>query len=197
MSELHWRLLIIAIMSVACTIYWRLKWQSVCDQVFTRDWFKQAMEQLPSAISFIAIFQVLCGAQILPMSLSPTYDTVVRSFGIFCGVYAAVFMVWPHIVRRTTWAGPKTPSEKIPGHFLCTGGPYRYLRHPYYSSVVIGISGVELVMASWLFFLAFAVSLFFASTTAQTEERLLEEDYGDKYRTYCLFTRWRLIPFIY
>ena len=39
-------------------------------------------------------------------------------------------------------------------HTLVTSGPYRWVRHPFYSSAALLILGSSLAAATWLFFVA-------------------------------------------
>ncbi len=85
----------------------------------------------------------------------------------------------------------------LPAQRLVQEGPYRYIRHPIYAAVLLWGIGLALILASLvavvatLLFLAPAITLRILS-----EERLLLEQFGDDYRTYCKRTR-RLIPFVW
>lgn len=74
---------------------------------------------------------------------------------------------------------------------LVTEGLYRLSRNPVFAGQVLLLAGVALAVPSVP--TALAVLLFWRSARGQimTEERLLEESFGDAYRTYCArVPRW-------
>lgn len=76
-------------------------------------------------------------------------------------------------------------------------GPYRVLRHPSYTGLLLVLFGIGLLLANWLALLAVAV----AATAAMVyrigvEERALEVALGDRYRQFAA-TRKRLIPYVW
>jgi protein-S-isoprenylcysteine O-methyltransferase Ste14 len=80
------------------------------------------------------------------------------------------------------------------GHRLITDGPYRWLRHPAYTGMVIIYFGIALSLGSWLG--AIAALLMMLSATLyriSVEEKVLVEAFGDEYRGYMKRT-WKLFP---
>jgi protein-S-isoprenylcysteine O-methyltransferase Ste14 len=122
MSDVHWRLIIIVLAIVAGAI--RVTYDLSCmSRESRRDWLTQGITQLFGA----AIALQLCGFDPMPMNLDPAIDTTMRSSGVLLGVFAAVMVVWPRLVRRT-WSGPMTSPDQVAGHELVTWGPYMYVR---------------------------------------------------------------------
>ncbi len=83
------------------------------------------------------------------------------------------------------------------GHRVVTGGPYRFVRHPGYAGLLLEASGMVVGFSSllgglaWLFLL---VPGFICRI--RIEEKLLIDEFGDKYRQYARRTT-RLVPGIY
>ena len=80
------------------------------------------------------------------------------------------------------------------GHRVVTAGPYRFIRHPAYSGMLLAALDLALLMgnaASWLVFTA--CCLIALGYRIRVEERVLLEALGDEYRSYAARTR-RLIP---
>jgi protein-S-isoprenylcysteine O-methyltransferase Ste14 len=69
-------------------------------------------------------------------------------------------------------------------HTLVTTGPYRWIRHPFYTSAALMIPASFLLAANW-FFLAIGVTVFrlLAIRTRKEEEHLIAR-FGDDYRNY-------------
>lgn len=79
-------------------------------------------------------------------------------------------------------------------HTLVTRGPYRWVRHPFYTASAIGLAGGCLMAANWFLALMGALGLFaFLVARTTIEERKLVERFGDAYRDYMIRTG-RFIP---
>lgn len=70
-------------------------------------------------------------------------------------------------------------------HELVTHGPYRWVRHPLYSSGLLLILGLALLAGSW-FMLVFWVigAVVFRASVIPAEEKNLERTFGKQYREY-------------
>ena len=79
-------------------------------------------------------------------------------------------------------------------HALVTTGPYRWVRHPLYSTGVALILAIGLMLASWMVlgFALAAAALILTVVIPQEEQRLVEA-FGDDYRRYMADTG-RLLP---
>jgi protein-S-isoprenylcysteine O-methyltransferase Ste14 len=70
-------------------------------------------------------------------------------------------------------------------HYLVTTGPYRFVRHPFYSSVVMVLLGNSLATANGLIIVLCAVLWFgFLLPRTRIEEQNLMNRFGDEYRNY-------------
>ena len=79
-------------------------------------------------------------------------------------------------------------------HELVTEGPYRFVRHPMYTSVYLKGIGILLLSANWIAgggYLA-AVTWMYASRV-RDEEQMMVERFGEEYRNYMSRTS-RLVP---
>ena len=80
---------------------------------------------------------------------------------------------------------------------LIQAGPYRWIRHPIYSSAVLWIVGWPIIIRS---FIGALIAIRFV-IPAIMKRIILEEDellraFGEEYESYQMKT-WRLIPFVY
>jgi protein-S-isoprenylcysteine O-methyltransferase Ste14 len=69
-------------------------------------------------------------------------------------------------------------------HTLVQHGPYRWIRHPLYSSAALLIIALSLVAANWFFFVTGVVLLCVLVLRTRTEEANLVARFGDSYRQY-------------
>ncbi|MDQ6912565.1 MAG: isoprenylcysteine carboxylmethyltransferase family protein [Verrucomicrobiota bacterium] len=82
-------------------------------------------------------------------------------------------------------------------HELIETGPYRYLRHPSYTGVLLAFLGFGLSLGNWAALLGLLLPIFIAFLyRMKVEERTLIEGLGEKYVSYCRRTK-RLVPFLY
>ena len=83
------------------------------------------------------------------------------------------------------------------GQTVVEHGPYRLVRHPSYSGVLITVLGFGLALTNWLSTLVVVACTFAGfSYRVHVEERALREAIGEPYRHYMRRTR-RFIPYIW
>jgi protein-S-isoprenylcysteine O-methyltransferase Ste14 len=76
-------------------------------------------------------------------------------------------------------------------------GPYKVLRHPGYSGVLVMWAGAGFATLNWIAATAVIVAMCGAySYRIRCEEEMLRRALGRPYETYMLRT-WRLVPFVY
>jgi len=69
-------------------------------------------------------------------------------------------------------------------HTLVTKGPYRWVRHPFYTTVILSWIGLSLLLASWLFPVLMAVFVLYLILRTPMEEANLSKRFGEDYRAY-------------
>jgi protein-S-isoprenylcysteine O-methyltransferase Ste14 len=119
-------------------------------------------------------------------------DTV-RYAGVVLLVFGGVLRIWPMFVLGRRFSGLVAIQ---PGHELVTDGPYRYLRHPSYLGMLLGLIGWALVFRSSVGLLATALGLLLLVDRIEAEESLLASQFGSAYAEYRQRT-WRLVPGLY
>lgn len=82
------------------------------------------------------------------------------------------------------------------GQKVVDKGPYRYIRHPAYTGVLLAFLGIGLAIRSWgVTFLLLVVFALAYGYRVIVEEKALASELGDEYVRYMKRTK-RLIPFI-
>ena len=116
--------------------------------------------------------------------------------GLVLGVSGFAFAVWT--VRLFRSDGEGTPARWAPPKKLVVSGPYRHVRNPMITSVLVMLAAESLYFGSW--HLAAWMVAFFVGNMAyfsRVEEPGLEQRFGDSYRLYrASVPRWipRLRP---
>jgi len=103
------------------------------------------------------------------------------------------FAVWARAVLGGNWSGTVTIKE---GHELIDRGPYRHIRHPIYSGLLLALLGTWLAGGRVYGLLAFALALSALSGKLRVEERFMAQEFGERYAAYRRST-WALVPWIY
>lgn len=114
----------------------------------------------------------------------------VRGFGVGLGVIAAALLI---IVFRTLGTNITDTVVTRVNHTLVTGGPYRWVRHPFYVAGAFAVAANSVVTANWFLALTGAVTIALLVIRTRTEEEKLVERFGDAYRNYMERTG-RFIP---
>jgi protein-S-isoprenylcysteine O-methyltransferase len=97
----------------------------------------------------------------------------------------AVFLLGRHFSRTVT-IQPDQP--------LITTGPYRWLRHPAYTGMLLTDAAILLGLGTWVGALVMLVLMLIPTLyRIRVEERVLASAFGEQYAAYARRT-WRLIP---
>jgi protein-S-isoprenylcysteine O-methyltransferase Ste14 len=91
---------------------------------------------------------------------------------------------------------PTVRLQSDRGHSTCSSGPYRFVRHPGYTGVILFGSGVPLALGSlWCFVPVAVMTVSFIVRTVY-EDRMLHAELAG-YEAYARETRYRLLPFVW
>jgi protein-S-isoprenylcysteine O-methyltransferase Ste14 len=102
------------------------------------------------------------------------------------------FAIWARVHIGRNWGTPMTQKDEPE---LVTSGPYRLVRHPIYSGVLMAGVGTALAL-NWLWLIAVALAGVYFVYSATVEERYLSEQFPDSYPAYKRSTKM-MIPFIF
>lgn len=67
---------------------------------------------------------------------------------------------------------------------LATSGPFAYIRHPIYVSVYLLSAGLGFIFFTWLHFLVLVIFAPLWWIECKSEERAMQDKYGEKYISY-------------
>jgi len=122
--------------------------------------------------------------------LSPTHR--VFFVGIALVVAGLLFTIWARLYLGRNWSGVVTLKKD---HELVRGGPYRFVRHPIYSGLLLAITGSAVVRGEWRGVLALIIAFVALWRKLRLEERWLGEAFGEQYAAYRAEVA-ALIPFV-
>lgn len=118
------------------------------------------------------------------------YADAVEVFGLLL-VYAGIlFACWARYILGSNWSSEVQLKQ---GHELIERGPYRYVRHPIYTGILLGLFGSALMLGEWRALLGFAIMFVSFWRKLRLEETWLGEHFGAAYADYMRRVR-ALIP---
>jgi protein-S-isoprenylcysteine O-methyltransferase Ste14 len=142
----------------------------------------------------------LVGILLLPLGASVAPGAVVPGgvgafvIGAVAGWLGLLLRWWCFVaLGRYFTVVVKTTSDQV----IVQRGPYRFLRHPSYTGLLLALLGCGVMLGNWVATLAaFAVVLAAVAYRLRIEERALVASLGDAYRVFAS-QRARLVPFIW
>jgi len=142
----------------------------------------------------IACLLLLYGRE-LPSPLSLRFiprATPIACAAAFLCVPGLAFALWARVTLGRNWSGVVTLKE---GHELVERGPYRFVRHPIYTGMLIMFFATALLQSHMAGFVG--VLLIFASfcIKLEREERLMLQQFPERYAAYQRRVK-RIIPFV-
>jgi protein-S-isoprenylcysteine O-methyltransferase Ste14 len=118
-------------------------------------------------------------------------DLVLAAVGLALFVLGLALAVWARVYLGRNWGTPMSRKDEPE---LVTTGPYRRVRHPIYTGLILAITGTALATTLYGLIVAAVLAGFFIYS-ANREETYLAEQFPDTYPAYKASTKM-LIPFI-
>jgi protein-S-isoprenylcysteine O-methyltransferase Ste14 len=169
-------------------LYWIISAIGVKKNIRTGEWRRDAGIRILLIIIIVVLLQISSSWKIFAYQS----DLGVQAVGLVLCVAGIAFAIWARIHLGKNWSG--TPSMKE-GHELITSGPYRFVRHPIYTGMLVALVGSAL--ASGVIWLAIlVVFLFNFLYRLPIEERYMMQLFPKEYPEYKKRTK-KLIPFIW
>lgn len=116
----------------------------------------------------------------------------VRAAGILVCAAGVGFAIWARHTLGTNWSGNPTIKE---GHELVVRGPYRWVRHPIYTGILLGLIGTGIGGGRFIHLLIFGLAAAIVWLKIRIEEPLMLRQFPDAYSDYMKRTR-ALVPFV-
>jgi protein-S-isoprenylcysteine O-methyltransferase Ste14 len=135
-------------------------------------------------IPFGASIYLLFFAQNLPglwQHIMLPYRSWMNSVGVVISVLGFALVFWARAVLGGNWSGSVT--VKVEHELICTG-PYRWVRHPIYTGLILAMIGTAITLDRWRGVVA-VILLWIAFTFKRLKEELfMRQTFGDQYVEY-------------
>ena len=120
------------------------------------------------------------------------HTTLVYSGGLLLAVSGAALAIFSRAMLGRNWSATIQLKQ---GHELITSGPYRLVRHPIYTGLLLLFLGNAVMVGDWRGLLAVAIVFVSFWRKFRLEETWLAGHFGESYRLYQARTK-ALIPAI-
>ena len=181
----------VSAMWIAWVLYWWILARDVKATRRTEPVASRLAHILPLALAIWLIGASRFPAGLLAQRFVPQ-TTLVMAIGSLMVAAGLGFTVWARGYLGRNWSGVVTIKE---GHELVRGGPYRFVRHPIYSGLLVALAGSALARGEWCAIVGFAIAFAALWRKLKLEERWLEQTFGDVYARYRAEVA-ALIPFV-
>lgn len=121
-----------------------------------------------------------------------TNEVLLQGIGLAIFILGLALAVWARIYLGQNWGMPM--SEKAEPE-LVTTGPYRRVRHPIYSGIILAMVGTAIAV-SWYWAIVVVLTGSYFIFSATREERYMTGVFPDAYPAYKHSSKM-LIPFVF
>ncbi len=115
------------------------------------------------------------GARVVPA------NPAVEWIGVLLTAAGVAVALWARWHLGANWSGVVTLKE---GHELIRTGPYRTIRHPIYTGILLALLGTAVAMGEMRGLLAVAIAWLSFYWKARREESFLTQEFGEKFEAH-------------
>lgn len=180
-----------AALDISIAVIWGVFWCYWLVSAFVAKKGSWNLRSRPVGLLIVVVGALLLHELKLSGSALAIHSPVLEAVGLIVLLLGLALAVWARIHLGRNWGMPMTHKDEPE---LVTSGPYRLVRHPIYSGVLLGLLGTALATSLYFLFALGIVGAYFLYS-ARVEERLLAETFPTTYPPYRAHTKM-LIPFL-
>jgi protein-S-isoprenylcysteine O-methyltransferase Ste14 len=136
--------------------------------------FEMAQHTVPAFLGFWLIFEKTWKWAPLQQHVLPDVRSI-WIFGLVMTVAGVAIAIWARFSLGGNWSGVVTLKDD---HQLVGSGPYRWIRHPIYTGILVAAVGTAMVHGHLRAWIGFAVLLLTFYFKARREEKFLRQEFG-------------------
>jgi protein-S-isoprenylcysteine O-methyltransferase Ste14 len=174
---------------------WALIWLVMALRVKPVAWRESRASRIVNVIPLILAWWLMVARRLPAWLMHPWHDPSRALHGLGASLVAAglLLAIWARLKLGGNWSGMVTLKE---GHEIVRTGPYRWIRHPIYSGLLLALIGSAVALGQWRGPVAVLLVAAAFWGRIRLEERRLGEHFGPAYAAYRR-TTWALIPLVY
>jgi protein-S-isoprenylcysteine O-methyltransferase Ste14 len=138
---------VLSILTIAWLLfvaYWWISAMGVKKNVRRRSLRREVGIRILALAVIVALVR-FPGSRAFLARASPAVNSTQAGAGLILCLAGFALAVWARLHLGRNWGMPMTFKE---GHDLVTGGPYRYIRHPIYTGMLLAVFGTAGFFAS-------------------------------------------------
>jgi protein-S-isoprenylcysteine O-methyltransferase Ste14 len=174
---------------------WAVFWTVAARHTKPARWRESIGSRVLHVVPLLACAVLLVAPHWLPPILSARVVSAGRLIPLLGAVMVAVglgFAAWARAHLGQNWSGIVTVKED---HALVRTGPYRAVRHPIYTGLLLALTGTAMAIGEWRGVLAVICALIGLLRKIHVEEKRMSENFPE-------YSRYRqqtaaLIPLLY
>jgi len=161
-------------------LYWLVSALKLKKTKRRESWGQRLVYVLPLAAAFGLLFRPEARHGWLGTRFVPA-GPVTEWAGVLLTAAGVAIAFWARWHLGANWSGVVTLKE---GHELIRTGPYRSVRHPIYTGILLGLLGTIVVTGEVRGLLGVAIAWASFYWKARREESFLRQEFGDKFGTH-------------
>jgi protein-S-isoprenylcysteine O-methyltransferase Ste14 len=155
-------------------LYWLISALQRKAAVKREPWLQRLRHLIPMSVAVYLLFQAesdlgWLGKRFVPPLLST------EMVGVTIAALGIALAMWARLHLGTSWSSAVAIREH---HELIRTGPYRLMRHPIYTGMLIGMAGTALVRGEISGVVGFGVAVIAFYVKARREEGYLRQEFG-------------------
>jgi len=173
---------------------WIVYWLVAARDVKRTSWRESQGANALHGIPLVLCLLLLAAPRWLPAELTRRLvppGAALPTLGAALVAAGLLFAVWARVYLGRNWSGRVEVKED---HALVRTGPYRLVRHPIYTGLLLAVAGTACAIGEWRGVLAFLCALAGILLRVRAEEarmRAIFPEY-EEYRRHS----WALVPFM-
>lgn len=176
-------------------LLWGAVWGAAAFRTKPTRWRESIGSRALYVVPLLAAAVLLAKPHWLPSALAQPFasaGSVLPAVGAAMVAAGLGFAIWARAHLGRNWSGIVTVKE---GHTLVRTGPYRIVRHPIYTGLLLAVIGTAAAIGEWRGVLALICALIGFLRKIQVEEKRMSENFPE-YAQYRQQTAV-LIPWLY
>jgi len=154
-----------------------------------------AWQILYTVILVVGVYLIFAKQIGIPWLDRPLFSVTVPIVlaGLLVVLMGVVFSIWARLMLGDNWSNRVAVKED---HTLVRSGPYRIVRHPIYSGIMLGMLGSALQRGEMRSFVGVVICGFSFWLKTRAEEQFMVQIFGEEYLQYRHKVK-ALAPFIF
>ena len=144
------------------------------------DWAKRLSYTIPVALGYYCMFSSHVGIAWLQERILPRNQALAIA-AIIITLAGMAFAVWARVYLGRNWSSVPTIKEQ---HQLIRSGPYRLVRHPIYTGILLALMGTFLANGKIRGALALILLWIGWQIKSRMEEQFMVRTFGAEYEEY-------------